>query len=332
MKTMKTNHRPYLIAEIGFNHAGSMETARRMIRAAARAGADAVKFQTFRADDLALPSAPHYRLIKPAEMTRDELRRLKAWADEAAVDFLSTPFSRKAVEWLAELGVAAIKVASMDCTNTHLLGAIAATGCRILLSTGMASLDEIRRTLAFLDARTSGEVVLLHCISNYPAARHELNLATIPLLRRTFGRPVGYSDHHPGPKACLAAAILGAEVIETHFTLEPDRQDGDHAHSLGPDALQRLGADIEAAMEMLGSEEAIFTRPDRENAATFRRGLYAARPLHNGERLAEQDLLLCRPASEFSPADLAWLTGKVLRQDVAQYAAIRRNDLMMDDV
>jgi len=329
---MKTSKTPYMIAEIGFNHEGSLELAQRMINAAAEAGADAVKFQTFRAVDLALPSSPHYELIRPAEMELSDMRRLKGWADEAGVDFLSTPFSIQALEWLMEVDVSAVKVASMDCVNTHLLGAVADTGRRIFLSTGMADLDEIGRTLAFLDARGSGEVVLLHCISNYPAQAGELNLAVIPFLRRTFARAVGYSDHHHDPKACLMAAILGAQVIETHFTLEPDRKDGDHAHSLGPEELRRLIADIEAALVMLGAESAVFDRPDRKNAALFRRGLYAARDMLKGERLSGRDLLFCRPTSDFSPSDLPGLEGMVLQRDVARHEPIRHGDVGSGDV
>jgi sialic acid synthase SpsE len=328
---MNIPKKPYIIAEIGFNHEGDLEMAGRMIRAAAESGADAVKFQTFRADDLALPSAPHYELIKPAEMELEHMRRLKGWADEAGVDFLSTPFSVQAVEWLMEVDAPAIKVASMDCANTHLLAAIADTGRRIFLSTGMAALDEIGQSLAFLDERGSGEVVLLHCISNYPALAEELNMAAIPMLRRTFGRPVGYSDHHHDPRACLMAAVLGAEVIETHFTIEPEREDGDHGHSLGPDQLKQLVEDILTATIMLGTEQAMFDRPDRQNAAQFRRGLYAGRDLGRGERIKASDLLMCRPVSDFSPSDLPRLEGTVLKQDVARYEPIRRDDVELKD-
>ena len=322
---------PYVIAEIGFNHEGDMDVAQRMILAAAEAGADAVKFQTFCAADLALPSAPHYERIKPAEMDLDGMRRLKAWADEAGVDFLSTPFSVQALEWLMEVGAPAVKVASMDCVNTYLLEAVAATGRPIFLSTGMAGLDEIGRTLAFLEAKGSGEVVLLHCVSNYPAQAGELNLAAIPFLRRTFGRAVGYSDHHHDPKACLLAAILGAQVIETHFTIQPERQDGDHGHSLGPEALRRLIADMGEAAIMLGAETALCDRPDKENAPLFRRGLYAARDLRKGERIDAGCFLFCRPVSEFSPADVPRLQGRVLRRDVPMYAALGKADVAAEE-
>jgi len=319
--------KPYIIAEVGFNHEGNMDVARDMIQSAAEAGADAVKFQTFQAVDLALPSAPHFELIKPAEMTFEDLIKLKSWSDEASIDFMSTPFSPQALLWLVEVGVSTIKIASMDCVNQHLLAAAAGTGKRLILSTGMATLEEIRQTLGFLDEQGSGEVVLLHCISNYPAKAGELNMASLNLLKRTFGRPVGYSDHHHSPQACLVAAVLGAEVIETHFTLFPDREDGDHGHSLDPDQLRTLVGDIEAALTMIGSEADFETRADREHASQYRRGLYAGRDLKRGEMLQEEDLLFCRPVSELSPSDVRRLKGRALCRDVVRYASLTAADV-----
>ena len=318
---------PYIIAEIGFNHEGNMDAARQMIRAAAGAGANAVKFQTFLASDLALPCSSHFTLVKPAEMTFDDLCTLKAWADEAGVDFLSTPFSVQAVKWLDEIDVPAVKIASMDCTNLHLLKHVAATSRRILISTGMADMDEIRRTLNFLDEQGSGEVVILHCISNYPARAEELNLAVLGLLKRTFNRPVGYSDHHHNPQACLLAAILGAEIIETHFTIFPERKDGDHAHSLGPRDLERLVADINTACVMIGSEKFMENRSDRENAPVFRRGLYAGKNLVKGETIRESDMLFCRPVSSMSPSDMEGINGKILSRNVKQYTPLMHEDV-----
>jgi len=200
----------YLIAEIGFNHAGDMAVAQEMIRQAAAAGADAVKFQTYRAEDLALPSSPHFAAIQCGEMDLEQHRQLKAAADAAGIAFISTPFSIQAVELLEDIGVGAYKVASMDCTNRHLLGRIAMTGKPVYLSTGMATLQEIAESLEFLDQAGAGQVALLHCIAHYPAGSGELNLDCIPMLGQVFGRTVGYSDHHPGIEACFAAAILGA--------------------------------------------------------------------------------------------------------------------------
>jgi N,N'-diacetyllegionaminate synthase len=206
----------YIIAEIGFNHEGDLTLAEQMIRAAASAGVHAVKFQTYRAKDLALPSSPHYEAIKCGEMDLGQHQRLAAVAQDCQVDFLSTPYSPWAVDLLEQVGISAYKVASMDCTNTYLLKYIAQTAKPVYLSTGMANVSEIGETLEFLRQEQSGPVTLLHCISMYPASAEVLNLEIIPFLRTLFEIPVGYSDHYPGTKACLAAAMLGATVIERH--------------------------------------------------------------------------------------------------------------------
>lgn len=317
----------YIIAEIGFNHEGSMRTAVEMIRAAADSGADAVKFQTFRASDIALPTSPHYENIRCGEMNEEQHEELCGVARDCGIDFISTPFGPWAVELLEKIGVPAFKVASMDCTNRHLLGYIAETGKPIYLSTGMARLHEIEDSLNFLRDKKSGPVTLLHCISKYPAEPEDLNLEIIPLLKQLFQTPVGYSDHYPGAKACLAAAMMGAEVVETHFTLDASKKDGDHNHSVEPTSLEKLVSDIRLFNIMKGDRRAVFNRPDRRFAGAFRRGVHASRELSAGRSLAENDILLCRPASELSPNDLAWLVGKRLSRDVPAHAAIGKNSV-----
>lgn len=311
--------RPYIIAEIGFNHEGDPDEARAMIRAAARAGADAVKFQTYRAIDLALPSSPHFELIKTGEMDLEMHRALAQEAGEAGVDFLSTPFSRWAVDLLEEVGVKSYKVASMDSTNKYLLRYIAQTGKPIFMSTGMASLDEMAEMLPFLSSQGAGPVSLLHCLALYPAPASALNLEIIPLLAEMFDVPIGYSDHYPGIDACLAAAMMGAEVIETHFTLDTTREGGDHFHSVDPDMLRRLVDQIALFTEMRGTTAAIHDRPDRDMAAQFRRGVYTARDLTAGEEIGADDLLFCRPASSLTPNDYWQINGRRVKADIAAH-------------
>lgn len=317
----------YIIAEIGFNHEGNMELAQRMIEAAARAGAHAVKFQTFKAIDLALPSAPHYEAIQCGEMDMEQHTTLARIASACNIDFLSTPFSINAVEMLESVGVGAYKIASMDCTNTYLLERIARTRKPVYLSTGMATLGEIAESLAFLTENKSGPVTLLHCLSCYPPGAEELNLAIIPFLKELFNVPVGYSDHFPGIQACLAAAMLGAGVIETHFTLDASQQHGDHSHSADPEMLRQLITDIGLFARMTGSREAVYKRPDRKWAKHYRRGMYAARDLASGDTLTDADLLLCRPTSQLSPNEIERIRGKSISRAIARYQEIREEFL-----
>jgi len=309
----------YLISEIGFNHEGNILLAADMIKAAADAGTDAVKFQTYRAFDIALPSAPDYETIKCGELTFEQYQELYNVAKDCAVEFISTPFSPWAVELLEKVGVSSYKVASMDCTNKHLLGVIAQTGKPIYLSTGMATLAEIADTLDYLKKEKSGYVSILHCISIYPPKAQDLNLSIIPFLKQIFDIPVGYSDHYAGIKACLAAAMLGADIIETHFTLDISRKGADHYHSADPGMIKNLASDIALLKEMKGNPRAIYNRPDRQLACQYRRGVYTARKLSKGDTIKEEDLMFCRPVSQLSPSDLNWLNESVLTQDMPAY-------------
>lgn len=314
----------YLIAEIGFNHEGKMDVARDLIHAAAEAGADAVKFQTFRAGDIALPSSPHYDLIKQGELTHENHVDLFETAQKAGLDFLSTPFSLGSVDLLQKIGVSAFKVASMDCTNLPLLKHIAATGKPVYLSTGMAELHEIALSLNRLKAWSKGEVILLHCLSLYPAGAKDLNLDVIPFLRSLFNVPVGYSDHYPGTDACFAAAAMGAQVIETHFTLDKSIPGGDHGHSADPHDIKKLKEKLVLFEQMKGSKEAVYFRPDKKCALDFRRGVYAGRDLVEGNQIQADDLVCSRPPSDFTPNDIRELVGRTLKESVSAFNPITR--------
>ena len=314
-----------IIAEIGFNHEGDLKLAIEMIKAAAKAGTHAVKFQTYKASDLALPSASHYQAIKFGEMSLEQHVELAKIAHGCGIEFLSTPYSPWAIDILEKVGVPAYKVASMDCTNKHLLGFIAETKKPIYLSTGMATLTEISEALYYLSEVKSGPVTLLHCISLYPADVKDLNLAIIPYMKGLFGVSVGYSDHYPGTKACLAAAMLGAEVIETHFTLDITKEGADHYHSVDAEMLRQLIADIDLFQQMRGTKQVCYNRPDRKYAVQYRRGVFTAKSLKKGDILRKEDFLLCRPTSQLKPEDIKWLDGKLIKHDIEAFQAIDRN-------
>lgn len=317
----------YVIAEIGFNHEADMDTAREMIRAAAKSGADAVKFQTFRAIDIALPESPHYQAIKDMELDLGQHKELSRVADESGVDFMSTPFSIWAVDLLEEVGVGAYKVASMDLTNNVLLSRIAETGKPVFMSTGMANLSEISSALDFMNSKGVSEITLLHCLSKYPAEAGQLNLEAIELLREAFGVTVGYSDHYPGNRACLAAAMLGATVIETHFTLDSGKEGGDHSHSNDPASLKQLVQDIRLFQEMRGDKRFFDSRPDRPEAGIFRRGIFAARDIEPGDVIREQDVILCRPQSGLDTSDLGVIIGRKAVKKISRHQAVSWEDV-----
>lgn len=318
---------PYIIAEIGFNHEGDMALAVKMIRAAARAGADAVKFQTYRAGDLALPSSPHFNAIRCGEMDLDQHLRLAGAAKNNKVDFISTPYSKWAVDLLEKVGVKAYKIASMDLTNSELLKHVADTGKPVFVSTGMANIEEIASAANRLKRFKSGPVTMLHCLSKYPAEPKDITLSFMGVMRERCRCRVGYSDHMKGTLACLAAAIMGAEVIEKHFTLDRSRPGADHYHSADEAQLKKMVEDINAALSIIGVAGDIPKRTDREDAALYRRGVYARVDIPKGAVIARDELVCCRPASEFGPSDLARIIDRRARFDIRANSPITNRNV-----
>lgn len=322
------NKTPEIIAEIGFNHGGDVALAEEMIRAAAQAGADTVKFQTFRPQDLVLPGSEHFDLIKPAELTLDQHKRLAQVAAEAGVAFLSTPFSEWGVEILEATGVARYKVASMDLANTDLLGRLAQTGKPLIVSTGMARLSEIAASVEFLQSEGVKDLTLLHCTSEYPCPAQEVNLEGIPALKRVFpDLRIGFSNHYPGGKACLAAAMYGAEVIETHFTTDRSLPGPDHAISTDPEQMARLVESVKLFASMRGESPFEDGRADRRNSKAWRRGVYAVRDIAPGESVTRDDLICVRPEAEFTTEDLPRIVGRTASRSIKANAPIAWEDL-----
>jgi N,N'-diacetyllegionaminate synthase len=263
-KSVGVSSRVFVIAEIGINHDGSREQALKLIDAAADCGADAVKFQTFRADRLMVPSGRRlaqqgqceesaYQMFSRLELSWEDHSRLKERADRRGVLFLSTPFDEDSADFLDALGVVAFKIASSDLTHLPLLRHLARKGKPLLLSTGMSYLHEVEEAVCTLQSHGAPDLVLLHCVSSYPAPPESLNLRTIQTLRERFHLPVGFSDHSQGIFFSLLAAALGARMIEKHFTLDRNAPGPDHKISIEPRELLELVARLAVVDDSLGS-------------------------------------------------------------------------------
>lgn len=320
----------FVIAEAGVNHNGDPERALELVRIAARAGADAVKFQTFRSDEIVSPQAPKAKYQQSAtaknESQLDMLRRLElspsvheklmTLCRELGLLFLSTPFDSQSADYLDAAGMPAFKIASGEITNLALLKHIAGMQKPMLLSTGMSYLEEVDLAVRTIFAAGNRQLALLHCVSCYPAAPEEVNLKAMDTLAQKFGLPVGYSDHTLGIDIALAAVARGACVIEKHFTLSRDLPGPDHAASLEPEELTRMVTQIRRVQSALGSAEKCPAPREEEMRAIARRSLMAAVPLHEGTLLTAQMLTAKRPGTGISPARIAEVVGKVIRQDV----------------
>jgi N-acetylneuraminate synthase len=334
---------PYLIAEVGVNHENDLELAERMIGEVARAGGQAVKFQTYKAAKLASresaaywdrskePAASQFELFQRYDrFGRREYEALARCCDKAGVDFLSTPFDTECVGWLAEL-VPAFKIASADLTHLPLLEAVAATGKPVVLSTGASTLEETRAAVRFLERAGSGEVAILHCVLSYPTAPADANLAVISALRAAFpDHVVGYSDHvppDPRMRVLAAAYVLGARVIEKHYTFDKRRPGNDHYHAMDEADLRAAVNEFAALRELLGRGEKRVLEAEQAARLHARRSLVAARDLPAGHVLAAGDLEIKRPGTGIPPQELPGVIGRALARAVRADQVLFASDL-----
>jgi N-acetylneuraminate synthase/N,N'-diacetyllegionaminate synthase len=329
--------RVYVIAEIGSNHDGKLPQARRLIDLAARAGADAVKFQTFRADRLYPPlrfaadgtTTPHptHEFLKHHEVPHAWHAALKARADARGVDFLSTPFDEDAADLLVAVGCPALKIASGDLTHHALLRHVARTKTPVLLSTGMATLGEIDAAVGVLRGSGCRELALLHCVSNYPPDFAQVNVRAVETLRRAFACPVGQSDHSLGVAVPLAAVTLGASLVEKHLTLSRRLSGPDHPYAMEPEEFAAMVREIRNLEQALGDGRKVPAKSEVPERTYARRGVYARRDLAAGETLATRDLAALRPAVGLGAEALDQVVGRKVRRAVRAWEAIGRKDL-----
>jgi N,N'-diacetyllegionaminate synthase len=322
----------FIIAEAGVNHNGSLDLALRLVDAAKASGADAVKFQTFRADLLATRSAhkaPYQeRTTAHAESQFEMLQRLELDAAahqriidhcrELGIQFLSSPFDTQSADLLAKMAVPMFKVPSGEITNLPFLQHLADKGRPLILSTGMSTLGEVEEAVHVLQSAGASQLTLLHCVTEYPAPYAEVNLRAMQTLKCAFGLPVGYSDHTPGIEIAIAAVALGAEVIEKHFTLDRSLPGPDHAASLEPVELQQMVGSIRHVEAALGTGIKAPAPCELPNLSVARKSVVAARSLPAGHQLETGDLDIKRPGNGLAPKLLPTLIGHTLRAGLAK--------------
>ena len=320
-------HPCFIIAEAGVNHNGDPELACRLIDAAADAGADAVKFQTFKTDRLVTRNTPkaayqraavgpdedQYQMLKHLELDAETHARLERRCREKGILFLSTPFDEESADLLDALGVPAFKIGSGDLTNHVLLRHVARKGKPMILSTGMADIDEVRQALAALAQAGNHDRILLHCVSNYPADPANANLRAMHTLATEFAVPGGFSDHTPGTETAAAAVALGASVIEKHFTLDRTLEGPDHGVSLTPDELTAMIRSIRIVESALGDGVKCPVLSEKEVAAVARRSVVARRAIRAGTILSPRDLAIKRPGTGLPSSMLPSLLGRRAR-------------------
>lgn len=307
----------FIIAEAGVNHNGNLYLAKKLISAAKAAGADAVKFQAFKAENLASQSAKkadyqiaatgskesQQSMLRALELTPEAHVVLKRYSRTIGIEFLSSPFDVKSAEMLVKLGMRIIKIPSGEITNLPLLRAVGATRRKVILSTGMATLSEVGRALKWLysSGTPKHDVTLLHCNTEYPTPIEDVNLNAMATMRKRFNVNVGYSDHTLGIAVPIAAVAMGAVVLEKHLTLDRNMSGPDHRASLEPSEFSEMVSSVRAIESAFGNGVKTPSRSEMKNIVIARKSIVAARDILKGEIFSERNLTVKRPANGISP-------------------------------
>jgi N-acetylneuraminate synthase/N,N'-diacetyllegionaminate synthase len=329
-KQVGPGHSVFIIAEAGVNHNGDLEMARKLVEVAVAAGADAVKFQTFRAEAVASPNAPkaqyqidttgnsetQLEMLRRLELSPRAHHEIQELCRKSGIIFLSTPFDEAAADLLAQFDVPAFKISSGDITNLPLLAHVARNGKPVILSTGMSDLDEVAEAVTAIQNEGCDQLILLHCVTNYPASATDINLRAMRTMTEAFGVPVGYSDHTTGIEIPMAAVALGACVIEKHFTLDRDLPGPDHRASLEPAELRAMIEGIRKVEAALGDGRKAPANSELDTARIARRSLVAVGDIRAGTRIVREMIAAKRPGTGLPPAKLSLILGRTALVDI----------------
>ena len=344
-KEIKNYGEPYIIAEIGANHNGDIELAKKMIDVAKEKGADCVKFQSWSKNSIFAKKKyednyfleDDYRdrddhnlesIIDEYSINKKEQRILKEYCDKKSIGFASTPFSKEEVDFLVdELDVNFIKIASMDLNNYPFLEYIAQKGKPIVLSTGLSKLSEIEKGINTILNQGNEDLILLHCVSNYPVKYEEVNLNNIDMLRDLFDVPVGFSDHTLGYSVPLLSVAKGVCLIEKHFTLDKNMEGWDHEVSANPEELEVIAKESKKIYKSLGSYKRVVNESD-EKIKEFRRSIVLNRDMEAGEIIKKEDLEFKRPGTGIKPGELKYVVGRQLENDKDYDELLKWDDLV----
>ncbi len=316
----------YIIAEAGINHNGDINLAKKMIDEAANCGADAIKFQSFTADELFSKklNPDIFKFATDLSINKNQHQELKKYAQKRKIEFISTATGIKSLNLLKKLGVNTIKIASMDVNNNEILKAAAKTGIPLIVSTGMSTISEIVSAVETLTNENT-TFCLLHCVSSYPTSIQDANLATISYFNKIFDIPIGYSDHTVGIDACATSIPLGSCIIEKHFTLDKKMDGPDHKLSADPKELSELVKKVRTVEKLLGKPRKQFLKSEQKFRVAMRRSIGFNQDLQKGTKINQSMLTYYRPGDGIEPNMIKSIIGRKLRQNVTKGTFVNWN-------
>lgn len=321
----------FIIAEAGVNHNGNTEVAKSLIDVAVEAGVDAVKFQTFKAENLVTKDAPkanyqkkttgsgnQYEMLKNLELSLEDHIELKKYCKNKGIMFISTPFDFESVDLLEKIGIPLYKISSGDLTNIPLLKYIAKLNKPMIISTGMANLGEVEKAIEAARSCGNEDITLLHCTSNYPTAYEHVNLNAMLTMKNAFKLPTGYSDHTLGIEIPIAAVTMGAKVIEKHFTLDKNMEGPDHRASLNPGELKNMVQAIRNIESAFGDGVKKCNISEENTKKVARKSIVAAKNIKAGEKLSYENITFKRPGNGISPMFIDFIIDKNAVCDISK--------------
>lgn len=321
--------RVFVIAEAGVNHNGDIDIAKRMIEVASEAGADAVKFQTFQADALTCRNAEkadyqkdttdsaesQQEMLRKLELTKEAHLELIGYCKQKQIMFLSTPFDFESIDLLEEIGMTIYKIPSGEITNLPYLRKIGSLRKKVIISSGMSTLEEVKEAVRVLQECGTTDISVLHCNTQYPTPMEDVNLNVMQTMRKELAVPIGYSDHTKGIEVPIAAVALGAEIIEKHFTLDKTMEGPDHKASLEPAELKQMVTAIRNIEKAMGHAEKKVTESEKNNIVIARKSIVAKQAIKKGECFTEAKLTTKRPGSGVSPMMWDDVIGRIAERD-----------------
>lgn len=327
-KKIGVNNPVYIVAEVGLNHNGDIKIAKRLVDAALEAGADAIKFQTYKTEEFVSRSNQYFDVFKNVELSYEDFAELKNYSKNNGITFFSTPFDIESADYLKKIGVSCFKIASSDLTNIPLIRHISKMNTPMIISTGLSTMEEIDEAVHCCLFEGNKNIALLHCVASYPTLPEETNLNAMNFIRDRFGFPVGYSDNGESTLVDLVAVSMGTNLIEKHFTLDKKMNGPDHSFSIEPPGLKTLISQIRLIEKMKGDGIKLPQTSELEGRYFIRKSIITRKDIKVNEMLTKENISIKRPAEGIEPKYLEQVIGKRVNKEIRKDTAIYWKDLV----